>query len=187
MVFNWSLSNNKSSQVFKTFLSVLADLNNAMVWMFWILQVSFLTPWGFRSKSTNYNWYHHHLHVSHFFHLSSKIQIIIIIIIIWLFGLWLMVFHWSLSESKSSQVSRTLLSILADLNYAVVWIISTRPLISKCSSPCSSPLEIVLSASNTISITVTFMFHSFFFSSLARSSYLSLLWFPGTAKSTYNN
>ena len=32
-----------------------------------------------------------------------------------------MVFHWSLSDSKSPQVSRTLLNILAVLNNAVVW------------------------------------------------------------------
>ena len=34
-----------------------------------------------------------------------------------------MVFHWSLSDSKFPQVSRTLLSILADLNNAVVWVL----------------------------------------------------------------
>ena len=32
----------------------------------------------------------------------------------------LMVFHWSLSDSKSLLVSKTLLSILADLNNAAV-------------------------------------------------------------------
>ena len=32
-----------------------------------------------------------------------------------------MVFYWSLSDSKSPQFSRTLLSILADLSNAVVW------------------------------------------------------------------
>ena len=42
----------------------------------------------------------------------------------------LMSFHWSLRESKSPQVSRTLLSILADINNAVVWMVSTRPFIS---------------------------------------------------------
>ena len=42
---------------------------------------------------------------------------------------------WSLSDSKSPQVSRTLLSILADLSNAVVWIVSTCLLISKFSSP----------------------------------------------------
>ena len=38
-----------------------------------------------------------------------------------------MVFHWSMSDSNSPQVSMTLLSILAVLNNAVVWIVSTRP------------------------------------------------------------
>ena len=47
----------------------------------------------------------------------------------------LMVFHWSLSDSKSPQVSRILRSILADLNNTVVSIVSIRPLISKTSSP----------------------------------------------------
>ena len=41
-----------------------------------------------------------------------------------------MVSHWSLSDNKSLQVSRTLLGILTDLNNAVVWMISTRPVIS---------------------------------------------------------
>ena len=44
-----------------------------------------------------------------------------------------MVFHWNFSDSKY-QVSRTLLNILADLNNAVVWMVSTRPVISKSSS-----------------------------------------------------
>ena len=34
-----------------------------------------------------------------------------------------MVFHWSFSDSKSPQVSRTLLSILAILNNVVVWMV----------------------------------------------------------------
>ena len=37
-----------------------------------------------------------------------------------------MVFLWNLSESQSPQVSGTLLCIPADLNKAVVWIVSTR-------------------------------------------------------------
>ena len=45
--------------------------------------------------------------------------------------LMLIVFHWSLSDSKSAQVSRTLLSILTDFHNAVVWIVSIRPLIFK--------------------------------------------------------
>ena len=73
-----------------------------------------------------------------------------------------MVFCWSLSESKSSQVSRTLFSILAHLNSAVVWMVSTRPLISKSYSPCINRLVTVPSIRIAISITVTFMFQSFF-------------------------
>ena len=70
--------------------------------------------------------------------------------------------HWTLSDSKFSQVSRTLLSILADLTNAVVWMVSTRPLISKSSSPFTNPLVNVLRVPIIIGITVPFMFHSFF-------------------------
>ena len=102
-----------------------------------------------------------------------------------------MVFHWSLSDSKSPQVSRTLLSILAVLNNAVVWRVSTRPPTSESSSPFSNHLVSVPNAPISIGIIVTYMFHSFF-NSLARSRYLSffshsfsfILWSAGTAKST---
>ena len=50
-----------------------------------------------------------------------------------------MVFHWSLSDSKSPRVSRFLLSFLADLNNAVVWMITTRPLLSMSSIPFINP------------------------------------------------
>ena len=72
-----------------------------------------------------------------------------------------MVFHWCLSDSKSSQVSRSL-SILVDLNNAVVWMVPPWPLISKSSSPCSNPFVTVLRAPIAISIPVSFMFHCFF-------------------------
>ena len=83
-----------------------------------------------------------------------------------------MISNGSLSDSKSHYVSRTLLSILADINNAVVWIVFTCPLIFKSSSPFTNPLRIVPSAPITIGITITFMFHSYF-SSLAKSRYLS--------------
>ena len=73
----------------------------------------------------------------------------------------LMVSHWSLSDNKSFKVSRTLLSILPDLNLVVVWIISTHPVISNSSSPCTNLLLTVLRAPITICIIVTFIFHSF--------------------------
>ena len=101
-----------------------------------------------------------------------------------------MVFQWSFSNNKS-EVSRTLLGILADLSNAVVWIASIRPLISKSSSPFSNPLMTIPRAPITIGITVTFMSHSFF-NSLARSRYLSffslsfnfILWSARIAEST---
>ena len=71
----------------------------------------------------------------------------------------LMVFQWSLSDSKSPQVSRTLLNILTDLNSAVVWIVSTRVLISCSSSPVTTHLVTEPSASITIGITVTYYFY----------------------------
>ena len=102
-----------------------------------------------------------------------------------------MVFHWRLIDSKSPKVPRTILSILAVFNSAVVWMVSTRPLTSKSSRPFNNPLVTVPKAPITIGIIVTFMFHSFF-NFLARSKYLSLfshsfsfiLWSAGTAKST---
>ena len=90
------------------------------------------------------------------------IIIIIIIIIPWEF--FTPAFYWSLSDSDFLQVTRTLLSILADLNNAVVWMVSTCLLISKSSSPFTNPLGIVPSASITILTTVGFMFHIFLFS-----------------------
>ena len=45
-----------------------------------------------------------------------------------------MVFPWSLSDGKSPQVSLSLLSILADLNNAVVWMISICRQISNFSN-----------------------------------------------------
>ena len=68
-------------------------------------------------------------------------------------------FQWSLSDSKSPQVSMTLLSILAVLNNAVVWMVSTRPPTSKFSSPFYNPLVTVPKAQITMGIIVTFMFH----------------------------
>ena len=116
---------------------------------------------------------------------TSVLSIIIIIIIY-----SMRVFHIHVSWWSFPQVSRTLLSILAVLNNAVVWIVSTRPPTSKPSSPFNNPLVNVPKAPITIGIIVTFMFHRFFFNSLARSRYLSffsrsfgfILWSAGTAK-----
>ena len=102
-----------------------------------------------------------------------------------------MVLHWSLSDSKSPQVLKTRLSILAVLSNAVIWIVSTRSPTSISSTLFNNPLVIVPKAQITIGTIVTFMFHSFF-NLLARSRYLSIfahsfrfiLLSAGTEKST---
>ena len=102
-----------------------------------------------------------------------------------------MVFHWILIDSKSPQVSRTRLRILAVLSNAVVWIVSTHPPTSKSSRSFNNPLVIVPNTPITIGTIVTLMFQSFLIS-LARSRYLSffslsfkfIMWSTGAAKST---
>ena len=90
-----------------------------------------------------------------------------------------MVFPWRLSDSKSLQVSRTLLSILAIFNNAVVRMVSTRPSTSKSSRLFNNPLVTVPKAPSTIGIIVTFMFHSFFQFSSKVKVLISLFTFFG--------
>ena len=74
---------------------------------------------------------------------------------------YLVISYWSLSDSKSPQFSKTLLSILADLNNAAVWTVSTRSVISKSYIPCTYPLFTVPRAPFTFGIIVSFIFHMF--------------------------
>ena len=64
-------------------------------------------------------------------------------------------------------LSRTLLGILGDLKNAVVWMVSTRPLISKSSKIV--PISIV--------ITETFMYHGFLIPLQGPGTYLSYRFF----------
>ena len=73
-----------------------------------------------------------------------------------------MVFYWCLSDSKSPQVSKTLLRILAVLINAVIWIVCTRPPTFKSSRPFNNISVIVPKELITIGTIVTFMFHCFF-------------------------
>ena len=101
-----------------------------------------------------------------------------------------MVFHWSLSDRKSPQVIWILFSILAFVNNAEVWMVSTRPPTSKSSSPFNNPSMTVPRAPITIGMIVTLHVSYFFqFTSKVRLSYFSLsfsfiLWSAGTANST---
>ena len=82
----------------------------------------------------------------------------------------------SLSVTKSSQVSRTLLSILTDLNNAVVWMILIRFLISNSSSLFTNLWGLFQGRQLQMVSPSLFCFIAFF-SSLARSEYLSLFSF----------
>ena len=72
-----------------------------------------------------------------------------------------MVFHWSLSDSKSPQISRTFLSILADPCNAVVLMILACPLMSNSSSLFTKPLGTVPSPTIRIDMIITFIFYGF--------------------------
>ena len=81
----------------------------------------------------------------------------------------------------------TLLIILADLKSVVVWIVSTRVLITSSSSPLTNSLVTLPSAPITVCTTVTFMFS---IPKQGPGTYLSfrlpsiLLWSSGTVEYT---
>ena len=73
-------------------------------------------------------------------------------------------FHLSLSDNKSPHISRTFLRILTDFNSAVVWMVSTIPLVSISLSFFIKLMRTTPSASITIGITVSLIYHSLFHS-----------------------
>ena len=107
------------------------------------------------------------------------------------FSYKLMAFHMTLSDNKCPQVSRTPHSILAYLNDALVWMVSTRFLIFQFSCPFINPLVTVPRLPITISHR-HLRVPQLFFNSLGRSRYLSFfslsfnftLCSAGTAEST---
>ena len=91
------------------------------------------------------------------------LKIIIIIIIPLKFFFFIPALADGFPQIEWQQISsNTLLNILAHLSSAVVWMISTCPLIYKSSSSFTNPLRIDPSIPITIGITVTFIFHSIF-------------------------
>ena len=112
-----------------------------------------------------YNWYHRH--VVHFYYYFTPLRFFHISIRCgFSTGVW--------ATASLFHLSWTPLSILADLNNAIAWIVSTGSLFSNSSNPCGNHFATVSSVSITIGITFTFMFNSFFFSnSLARPKCLS--------------
>ena len=187
MFFHWSLSDSTSPHVSRTFLSILAELYHAVIWMVSprplisrsscscinplvtapreSITIDIVVSFIFYKFSNSQARSRYLLLFTLSFNFTQwSIRIAIHYFTPWEFShqLMLMVFHWGLSDNKSPQVSRTLLSIMAVLNNAVVWTVTSRPLISKSSSPCINTLVTVPSAPITVGITVTFMFFSFF-------------------------
>ena len=70
-----------------------------------------------------------------------------------------MVFHWSLSDSKSPGFFSVFWSFSIMLSF---WMVSTCPPTSKYSSLFNNPLVTAPKAPITIGIIVTFMYHNFF-------------------------
>ena len=207
MVFHWSLSYCKSPQVSRTLLSILAVLNNVVLWM-----VSIRSP---TSKSSSP--FNNPLVTvpkapitigaivtfmfQGFFQISSKVEVLILlftflIIIIYSFR----IFHISVSwwfftgvwVTASLLKSPGLVSGFWPFSVMpIIWIVSTRLPTSKSSRPFNNSLVIVPKSPITIGTIVTFMFRSFF-NFLPRSTYLSffshsfrfILLSAGTAKST---
>ena len=124
MASHWSLRDSKSPQVSTTLVSTLADLNNAVVWMISTRSRISSPPvpctnlFGDCTERTNYDWYYRHF---------------IIVVVVAVFERFflpqrkLMDISWDLIDSKSPQVSRTLLSILADLSNAIVCMVLSFP------------------------------------------------------------
>ena len=83
-----------------------------------------------------------------------------------------MVYHWSFSDWKSPQVSATVLTILSDLNNAVLRMVSSCHLISMSSNSFTNSLEIDLTASTIICMTVNFTFHIYFIPLASTGTYL---------------
>ena len=91
MVFHWNLSDSISLLVSRTKLSILADLNNAGIWMVSArLPISNISSplyqaFGDFSKWPSYHWYHRHLHVPQHFLFSGNVQVLFTLFIFFYF------------------------------------------------------------------------------------------------------
>ena len=97
--------------------------------------------------------------------------------------------HRSFRDINSTQISSTPPSILVNLNYELVRIVSILPPFSNCSKPLFSLLGTVPSVQTTIGITVTRIFLSCF-SYLTMTKFCQvfyILWLVGTTNSTWRH
>ena len=87
----WSLNDSKSPKVPRTFLGILADLNNAVIWTVStrpVISKSLYHSFGDCTKSTNYNWYNCYFRVQQFFLFPSKVVVLIPLFAFFQFTLW---------------------------------------------------------------------------------------------------
>ena len=119
-----------------------------------------------------------HYPCSFFFFFFFFLLLLLLLLLLYFLQVFLFSVNWWSSTRVTQtptclQVSRTLLSILADHNNAIIHEVSILSLTSYCFSSQFQLLGTVPSARTTIGIIITLMFHSFL-SSLARSRYLSM-------------
>ena len=79
----------------------------------------------------------------------------------WKFFTPALIIQWNLIDDYFPPLSRTLLSILTHLSYALIWIVSILPLISISSSLSYNLFWTVPSVLITVDIIVTLVFHCF--------------------------
>ena len=95
IVFYWSLNDGNSPQVSQTLLSILANLNNDVVWTVFthpVISKYLNQSFGDCIKSTNYNWYNRHFHIPQFFNSLARY---------WYLSLFLFSFDFNLWSAKS--------------------------------------------------------------------------------------
>ena len=159
MVFHSTLSDSKFLQVFWTLLNILTDFNDD--WMV-TTRPPISNPSSLLSKPLETITIVITFTLAFHSFFSSLVRSLYLPLFSFylIFNLWsaetanpsiqqvfvFAVFHWRLRDSKSSQVSRTLLGILADLNNSVIMMVMARPLISKSSSEQSKFWEIIQNA-----------------------------------------
>ena len=88
----------------------------------------------------------------------NKSKLLLFTLLKFLHQVIMVVSRRSLSASESPQVSRTLLSILTVFNNAVVWKLSTYPLISNSSSSFNNTLGIIPSATRRVLVYLARLF-----------------------------
>ena len=135
------------------------------------------------TKNTNYNWYNRHFHVPQFFHFSRKVEIFRVLSILLrgqpepqgspceVFSTALAGGLRSRSNSTSPQISRTILSIVTDLNNLASWTVFILPLISTSFNLFQAIGDRSQRNNNWYQRHHDFPNWFFFFSSPARSKY----------------